>query len=60
MIGVDIEPGMVRYLNERARREQLGNVSAQLGGSDGPGLAAPVDLVIAQRSGGVPGREPLA
>lgn len=46
VIGVDIAPGMVRYLDERARREGLGNVSAQLGGSDEPRLAAAVDLAI--------------
>ncbi|MBI3936796.1 MAG: class I SAM-dependent methyltransferase [Betaproteobacteria bacterium] len=44
--GVDTEPDMVRYLNERAKREGLANLSAQLGAADGPRLAAPVDLVI--------------
>jgi SAM-dependent methyltransferase len=44
--GVDISPDMVRYLNERAAREKLPNLSAQLGDAAGPKLPAPVDLVL--------------
>ena len=44
VIGVDVSHDMVRYLGERAKREGLANLSAQLGGADGPRLAAPVDL----------------
>ena len=46
VIGVDAAPDMVRYLNERARREDLANLAAQLGTADDPLLAAPVDLVL--------------
>jgi len=46
VIGVDIEPGMVSYLDERARREGLANLTVQLGGADSPRLASPVDLVL--------------
>jgi cyclopropane fatty-acyl-phospholipid synthase-like methyltransferase len=46
VLGVDIEPDLVRYLNERAQREGLTNLTAQIGGADDPRLPAPVDLVI--------------
>ncbi len=46
VLGVDIEPDMVRYLNERAKRESLPNLTSQLGGADDPKLLAPVDLMI--------------
>jgi len=46
VLGVDIEPDLVRYLNERAKREGLVNLTAQIGGADDPRLPAPVDLVI--------------
>jgi SAM-dependent methyltransferase len=44
--GVDIEPDMVRYLNERARREGLANLFAVLGTAADPLLPEPVDLVL--------------
>jgi SAM-dependent methyltransferase len=44
--GVDIEPDMVRYLNERAAREGLPNLVAVLGAPDDPKLPEPVDVVI--------------
>jgi tRNA G46 methylase TrmB len=34
VLGVDVEPDMVRYLNERARREGLSNLSSHLGARD--------------------------
>ncbi|HLB15922.1 MAG TPA: class I SAM-dependent methyltransferase, partial [Burkholderiales bacterium] len=37
---------LVRYLNERAKREGLANLTAQVGGADDPRLPAPVDFVI--------------
>jgi SAM-dependent methyltransferase len=47
VIGVDIEPDMVRYLNERAGRENLANVTSVLGTPDDPKLAAgSVDLAL--------------
>ena len=47
VLAVDIEPDMVRYLGERAQREQLGNVTPQLARGDDPGLApGSVDRVL--------------
>jgi len=44
--GADVEPDMVRYLNARAAREALANLSSHLAGEEGPNLPAPVDLVL--------------
>lgn len=44
--GIDIEPGMVRYLNERARREGLRNLFAILGTPDDPLIPEPVDAIL--------------
>lgn len=44
--GVDVEPGMVRYLNARARREGLDNLFSVLGTASDPLLPEPVDLVL--------------
>ena len=44
--GVDIEPDMVRYLNDRARREGLDNLFSILGTADDPLLPEPVDVVL--------------
>ncbi|MCA9752290.1 MAG: methyltransferase domain-containing protein [Gemmatimonadetes bacterium] len=44
--GADIEPDMVRYLNDRARAESLPNLVSVLAGTDGPHLPRPVDLVF--------------
>jgi SAM-dependent methyltransferase len=46
VFGIDIEPDMVRYLNERAKREGLGNLTSIFGAADDPRLPAPVDLAI--------------
>jgi cyclopropane fatty-acyl-phospholipid synthase-like methyltransferase len=47
VIATDIEPDMVRYVTERAAREQLGNVTAVLAGADDPHLEpASVDRVL--------------
>lgn len=46
VLGVDAEPDMVRYLEQRARREGLANLAVQLAAADDPRLPAPVDLVI--------------
>jgi SAM-dependent methyltransferase len=43
---VDAEPDMVRYLGERARREQLENLVAVQGGADHPRLPEKVDRVL--------------
>lgn len=43
---VDIEPDMVRYLAERAQRENLANLTAVQGTPDDPKLPGKVDLVL--------------
>ncbi len=44
--GIDIEPSMVTYLDERAQRESLPNLVGVLGAPDDPKLPEPVDLVL--------------
>lgn len=44
--GADLEPDMVRYLNERAQKEKLANLSAHVAAPDDPKLPEPVDLVL--------------
>jgi cyclopropane fatty-acyl-phospholipid synthase-like methyltransferase len=44
--GVDIEPDMVKYLAERARREQHANLIALAGAPDDPRLPEKVDLIL--------------
>jgi len=44
--GVDIEPDMVKYLAERAKRDGLANVVAVPGLPDDPRLPAKVDLIL--------------
>ncbi|HUH04418.1 MAG TPA: methyltransferase domain-containing protein [Kofleriaceae bacterium] len=47
VLGLDVEPDMVRYMNERAAREQLANVQARVVGTDDPELAAAsVDRIL--------------
>jgi predicted methyltransferase len=43
---VDIEPDMVRYLGERAKREGLRNLKPITGGPDSPRLPAKADLIL--------------
>jgi SAM-dependent methyltransferase len=43
---VDIEPDMVRYLTERAKREGLRNLVAVAGAPDDPRLPEKVDLIL--------------
>jgi SAM-dependent methyltransferase len=44
--GVDVEPDMVKYLAERAKREKRANVVALAGAPDDPRLPGKVDLVL--------------
>ena len=44
--GVDVEPDMVKYLGERAKKENLTNLTAVAGAPDDARIPAPVDLVI--------------
>lgn len=47
VIAVDVEPDMVRWIEDRAKREGLANVQAVLGAPDDPKLAAAsVDRVL--------------
>jgi predicted methyltransferase len=44
--GVDIEPDMVKYLAERAKRDGLANITAVAGRPDDPRLPAKADVVM--------------
>ncbi|MBI2317941.1 MAG: class I SAM-dependent methyltransferase [Betaproteobacteria bacterium] len=44
--GVDIEPDMVRYLADRAKREKLNNVTAIAGAPDDARLPEKADLIL--------------
>ena len=44
--GVDIEPAMVRWLADRARKEGIPNLTAALAKPDDPQIAERVDLVL--------------
>jgi ubiquinone/menaquinone biosynthesis C-methylase UbiE len=44
--GIDVEPDMVKYLAERAKREKLSNVTSVTGAPDDPRLPEKVDLII--------------
>ncbi|MDO8595929.1 MAG: class I SAM-dependent methyltransferase, partial [Sulfuricaulis sp.] len=46
VFGVDIEPDMVKYLADRARRDGLSNITAVAGRPDDPRLPAKVDVVM--------------
>ena len=46
VIAIDIEPDMVRYIGERAKREGTPNVEAQLGTRDSPKLVVNVDRIL--------------
>ncbi len=46
VIGSDIEPAMVMYLNDRARRESLTNLTSVLAASEDPHFPQRVDLVF--------------
>jgi SAM-dependent methyltransferase len=46
VIGADVEPDMVWYLNERSRREELPNLISVLAAPDDPHLPVKVDLVF--------------
>ena len=46
VFAVDIEPDMVRYLAERAKRENLGNLVAVMGEPNDPRLPEKVDLIF--------------
>jgi SAM-dependent methyltransferase len=43
---VDVEPDMTRYLEERAKREGISNLTPVLAQGDSPALPEPVDLAL--------------
>ncbi len=46
VFAADVEPDMVRYLRERAEREQLSNLAPVQASADAANLPTPVDLVL--------------
>jgi SAM-dependent methyltransferase len=44
--GADAEPDMVRFLNARAAKERLGNLTSHAAGDEGPNLPSQVDLAL--------------
>ncbi|MBK7857930.1 MAG: class I SAM-dependent methyltransferase [Archangiaceae bacterium] len=46
VFGVDLEPTMVAYLNERAKKESLANVVGVEGSATSPNLPEAVDLIL--------------
>jgi len=46
VFALDVEPDMVRHIDERARTEKLANVVARQNRADNPGLAEPVDVAF--------------
>jgi SAM-dependent methyltransferase len=46
VIGADVEPGMVHWLNDRARREGLANLVSVLAAPDDPHLPRPADIAF--------------
>ena len=46
VFAIDIEPSMVEYVTERAKRERLPNITAVLASPEDPKIPEPVDLVI--------------
>jgi cyclopropane fatty-acyl-phospholipid synthase-like methyltransferase len=44
--GADIEPGMVHFLNQRAAKENLPNLTSHLAAHDDPKIPAAVDLAL--------------
>lgn len=46
VFGADLEPDMVRYLNERAAREKLPNLTSHVAAPDDPRIPQPVDLTL--------------
>lgn len=44
--GLDVESSMVDYLNSRAEKEELRNLTSQLAAFDDPKIPEPVDVII--------------
>lgn len=44
--GADVSPDMVKFLNDRAAKEKLPNISSHRASDTDPNLPAPVDLVL--------------
>jgi cyclopropane fatty-acyl-phospholipid synthase-like methyltransferase len=46
VFAVDIEPKMVEYLQQRAQKERVTNLTAVLAGAAGPNLPEPADVIL--------------
>ena len=46
VFAIDVEPDMLRYLNERARREYLNNVIPVVANQESPNIPEPVDVIL--------------
>ncbi|MDP3334578.1 MAG: class I SAM-dependent methyltransferase, partial [Methylococcaceae bacterium] len=46
VFAADIEPDMVRYLGERAKRDNLTNITPVQASAESPNLAEPVDVML--------------
>ncbi len=46
VLAIDAQPNMVRYVNQRAKREKLPNLKATLASASDPGLLESVDLIF--------------
>lgn len=46
VVAVDIEPTLLQYIDHRAQKEHLGNVSTALGNAKSPNVKGPIDLAL--------------
>ncbi|MFN8626195.1 MAG: methyltransferase domain-containing protein [Candidatus Binatia bacterium] len=46
VFAIDVEPSMVEYVTERAKRDGLANIDGVLASPDDPHIPAPVDLIV--------------
>jgi SAM-dependent methyltransferase len=46
VFAIDVEPDMLRYLSERARREHLNNVIPVVANQESPNVPEPVDMIL--------------
>lgn len=46
VFAIDVEPDMLRYLSERARREHLNNVIPVVANQESPNIPEPVDVIL--------------
>ncbi|MGY4501878.1 SAM-dependent methyltransferase [Bradyrhizobium sp. GM24.11] len=46
VFAIDVEPDMLRYLSERARREHLNNIFPVVANQESPNVPEPVDVIL--------------